>query len=134
VEIIFPRPSSAIIPRRKSERTLQRAPASQDDLPATSSVYRGPGLLGLPGTLRSRCCSLDWLLEVAPWFGLACANTKFVLSSMRMAAMPAIFFIAVPLFLIATPLRTNSVCVASFVPSRCDLLSAVLRSILEPAS
>jgi hypothetical protein len=51
-----------------------------------------------------------------------------------MAAMPAIFFIAVPLFLIATPLRTNSVCVASFVPSRCDLLSAVLRSILGPAS
>jgi hypothetical protein len=102
VEIIDPRPRSAIIPRRKSERTLQRAPASQDDLPATSSVYRGPGLLGLPGTLRSRCCSLDWLLEVAPWFGLACANTKFVLSSMRMAAMPAIFFIAVPLFLIAT--------------------------------
>jgi hypothetical protein len=58
--------------------------------------------------------------------------SKFVLSSMRMAAMPAIFFIAVPLFLIATPLRTNSVCVASFVPSRCDLLSAVLRSILGP--
>jgi hypothetical protein len=90
VEIIFLRPRSAIIPGRKSEGTLQRAPASQDDLPATSSVYRGPGLLGLPGTLRSRCCSLDWLLEVAPWFGLACANTKFVLSSMRMAAMPAI--------------------------------------------
>src|SRR5947208_1785005 len=65
---------------RKSERTLRRAPASQDDLPATSSVYRGPGLLGLPGTLRSRCCSLAWLLEVAPWFGLGCANTKFVLS------------------------------------------------------
>ena len=29
------------------------------------------GLLGLPGTLPSRCCSLDWLPVVAPWFGFA---------------------------------------------------------------
>jgi hypothetical protein len=51
-----------------------------------------------------------------------------VLISMTMAAMPAIFFIDVPLVVDCRPALATTLCaVAWFASRRCDLLNAALR-------